>query len=175
MKRKHILLASLAAVLVMISGVGAAHAYFTTNTAVAGMRTIHVGSDTDIEEEFSQWVKYVTITNSESSQAVYVRAKAFHGSQYRVGYESETDGGGVAMWTLGDDGYYYYRDILRAGESTQAALKVVIDASGIPEDGGSFNVTVVYEASPVQYDGEGNPYQDWNVKLDPLKTQGTDL
>lgn len=171
MKRKNILLAALAAVMVTTSAVGAANAYFTTNTAAAGTRTLHVGSDTDIEEEFSQWVKYVRVTNSDTSQPVYVRAKAFYGSQYRVSYESETDGGGAAMWTLGDDGYYYYRDICGPGETTQAALKVVIDASSISEGAESFNVTVIYEASPVQYDSQGNPYQDWNVKLEPLKAQ----
>lgn len=171
MKKKNILLAALAAVMVLTSAVGAANAYFTTNTAAAGTRTLHVGSNTDIEEEFSQWVKYVRVTNSDTSQPVYVRARAFHGSQYKVSYESELDVGGAAMWTLGSDGYYYYRDILGAGETTQAALKVVIDANSIPEGTESFNVTVVYEASPVQYDSEGNPYQNWNVTLDPMTAQ----
>ena len=30
----------------------------------------------------------------------------------------------------------------------------------------SFNVVVVYETTPVQYDAEGNPYADWELVLE---------
>lgn len=163
--RKNILLAALAGVLILTPAVGGASAYFTTYTGAAGGRTLQVGSQPDIEEEFSGWVKTVTVTNSEGSQPVYVRARAFSGSGYGLNYQDET-----GRWTAGNDGFYYYSDAVEGGGAT-APLKVSI--TGIPEDGGSFNVAVIYESTPVQYRADGTPYADWNVKLEILGASGT--
>ena len=168
MRRKEILLA--AAALTLTAGVvftpkiHSADAYFTTSTGAAGGRTLQVGSNPDIEEEFSGWIKTVIVSNGEDSQPVYVRARAFGGSAYTLQYQDES-----GRWTAGEDGYYYYSDIVGAGEST-SPLRVGID--GIPEEGGSFNVAVIYESTPVQYHEDGSPYADWEIRLETLGTTG---
>ena len=56
--------------------------------------------------------------------------------------------------------------ILDAGSSAQ---ELRVEIQGVPEevtDPESFNVVVVYETIPVQYDADGNPYADWNLKLE---------
>jgi hypothetical protein len=88
-----------------------------------------------------------------------VRARAFSGSQYPLEYSG--DG-----WSLGNDGYYYYGDILSASESTSELL---VQISGVPvnaDNDTSFNVIVVYESTPVLYKEDGTPYADWNAKVD---------
>lgn len=157
---KKILLAVLTAAVALTPAVGSSSAYFTTYTGAAGGRILQVGSQPDMEEEFSGWVKTVTITNSEGSQPVYVRARAFSGSSYSLNYQDET-----GSWTPGNDGFYYYSEIVEGGGAA-APLKVAI--SGIPEGEGSFNVAVIYESTPVQYHEDGTPYADWSIKLEPL-------
>jgi len=168
MRRKRIILMAeaaafaLAAVLVAMPQVESADAYFTTYTGAAGGRTLNVGSQPDIEEEFSSWTKTLTVSNAEGSQPVYVRARGFAGGEYSLVYLDET-----GSWTAGEDGFYYYNSILNAGEET-SPLEVGI--GGIPEGEGSFNVAVVYECTPVQYQADGTPYADWEVRLEPLGT-----
>lgn len=169
MRKEKILLA--AAALILTAGVvstpriGTASAYFTTSTGAAGSRTLQVGSNPDMEEEFSGWTKTVTVTNGEDSQPVYVRARAFSGSAYTLSYQDES-----GRWSSGDDGFYYYSDIVNAGEST-SPLRVGID--GIPDQGGSFNVAVIYESTPVRYHEDGSPYADWEIRLEILGTTDT--
>lgn len=168
MRRNKILLAGtllLTAGVVLTPGIGSASAYFTTYTGAAGGRILQVGSNPDMEEEFSGWAKTVTVTNSQDSQPIYVRARAFSGGAYELNYE---DGSG--RWTAGSDGFYYYSEIVNAGEST-APLKVGIQ--GIPEEDGSLNVVVIYESTPVQYHGDGSPYADWEIRLETLGTADT--
>ena len=169
MRRKNILLAaaafSLTAGVVLTPGIGSASAYFTTYTGAAGGRTLQGGSNPDIEETFSGWTKTVTVSNSEGSRPVYVRVRAFSGNAYTLQYRDDS-----GRWTAGEDGYYYYGDIVNAGEVT-APISVGID--GIPEEGGSFNVAVIYESTPVQYREDGSAYADWEIRLETLGTTDT--
>lgn len=153
----------LTASLVLTSGLRNAWAYFTTNTnAEGGHAVILAGEVTTIDEEFSfnDWTKRLVVTNTdETGRSVYVRARAFSGDLYPLAY-------GGTGWEAGDDGYYYYGEILDAGGSTQELL---VEIQGVPEevtDPESFNVVVVYETTPVQYDAEGNPYADWQLILE---------
>ena len=72
-------------------------------------------------------------------------------------------------WTPGEDGYYYYADIVEGGQTTEP-LDVKIE--NIPEDAKDFNVIVIHESTPVQYDEDGKPYADWNIKLDSGEVEG---
>lgn len=157
MKKRNICLAALAAVLILAGSAGSAWAYFTTYVEAQGTQTIALGDETTIEEpEPVDWTKHVVITSDEDSRPVYVRARAFSGSQYPLNFS------GSAKWTPGADGYYYYSDILNAGESTEELL---IKINGIPEEireSMELNVAVIYETTPVLYDEGGNPYADWN-------------
>lgn len=161
MKKKNIFLFALAIVLILATSISGALAYFTTYANAKGGYVIHLGYDTEITETFSNWTKHVTITNREGSQPVYVRARAFSGSTYDLNY---TDMSG--KWSMGKDGYWYYEDVLYAGESSTELLVKINNVPDNVTDGASFNVVVIYEATPVQYDASGNPYADWNAKLD---------
>lgn len=159
MKYKNVLLAMTACMLILSAGAGSAWAYFTTYTEARGGYAIRLGSQSTVTETLDSWTKHVTVTNDAASGPVYIRTKAFAGSQYELTYYSAN-----GKWTLGDDGFYYYRDIVEAGGSTEG-LDIRID--NVPaevKDGDSFNVVVVYESAPVIYkDGEATA--DWNAEL----------
>ena len=155
MKKKNVFLLALAVVLVLSASVSAAFAYFTTYAEAKGGYEIEMG-ETHIREDFYDWTKRVTVVSDEDAQPVYVRARAFSGSQYPLSYSGEG-------WTQGSDGYFYYDQILYGGQVTS---ELVVRISGVPEDavpGSGFNVVVIYETTPVQYDENGNPYADWNI------------
>ena len=160
MKKAGYSIAVLAFLMVMTAGVGKAWAYFTTYASAAGGITITMGDETEIEEEFSNWEKRVTITSDADSEPVYIRAKAFGSGSYPLTYSGE---GGAA----GEGDYYYYSEIVPGGGKT-SVLSVKIE--NVPEadleNGTMFNVVVIYESTPVMYREDGTPYADWNVVLD---------
>jgi len=165
--RKSYILPVLAVVLVLGAGMGSAYGYFTTYTEAAGGFAIKLGDSTDINETFSAWTKHVSITSREDSQPVYIRVKGFCGSEYELEYIDES-----GKWSLEEDGYYHYRDIVYGGESTDELL---VRIGGIPEEVAEpteFNVVVIYESTPVRYDEAGNPYADWTVTLDSGSDSG---
>lgn len=167
MKKKTVYLAAVALVLILSASLGSAMAYFTTNVEAEGSYRLEFGNETNIDETFDSWTKHVTISNTADSQPVYVRVRAFAGSEYELSY---LDAGG--KWTPGADGYYYYSDILNAGE---AADVLDIRISNVPEEltePENFNVAVIYESTPVQYDENGEPYADWSIKLDSGDVEG---
>lgn len=169
MKRKNLILSALAAAMVLTGTVGTALSYFTANTEAEGGYRIELGDTTKVTEDFSNWTKHVVVTSEEDSQPVYIRVKAFCGSEYSLVY-SDGDGN----WTPGSDGYYYYTPIVNAGEST-SALDIHIEnvpATEELKDADSFNVVVIYESTPVQYREDGTPYADWSLKLTTGTTEG---
>ena len=142
--------------------------YFTTYTEAAGGYPIQLGDRTDITEDFTEWTKHVTIANEPGSEPVYIRAKAFCGSQYTITYSGEG-------WTWNEeDGYYYYNYAVEGGKSTES-LNLKID--GIPEDLERFNVVVIYESTPVKYHEDGSAYTveetDWDEILDTGSTESS--
>ncbi len=166
MKYKNIILAATACMLVLSAGAGSAWAYFTTYTEASGGYAIRLGSQSTAEEEVGDWTKHVAVSNdAASSQPVYIRVKAFAGSQNPLTYSSES-----GKWSRGEEEYYYYNDIVEPGGKTEV-LDIKID--GVPvevEDGDSFNVVVVYESTPVCYHEDGTPYADWSRILDTGST-----
>lgn len=132
-------------------------AYFTANASAQGGHTISLGSSTEITEEFTDWTKHIVITNTGDNDC-YVRVKVFSGSQFDLEFS-----GVSGAWSQGDDGYWYYSDIVPAGGKTS-----VLDAKIIvPEDfEDDFNVVVVQECTPVVFDQNGNPQADWTQKID---------
>lgn len=166
MKKKSMYLAVFAAVLVLAGSAGDAWAYFTTYVEAQGTQTITLGDETTVDEEFSEWTKHVVITSDADSKPVYVRARAYCGSKYELVY------GAGDKWSPKEDGYYYYSDILNAGQKT---AELLVQIRNVPEDVtdvSEFNVAVIYETTPVLYDEDGNPYADWNGKLDVTVEKG---
>lgn len=178
-RNRRTLLLALAALL-LSAGVaaGSAMAYFTTYVTAEGGHELSLGFTTTIpNEEVSDWTKTITLTNT-GERDCYVRLKAFAGSAYTLTYEVNPAGG----WSLGSDGYYYWHEILRPGETAGNA-----GGGGTPDDplvvritrpqdaDQSFNVIVVQECTPVPFDENGNPLAwnqvDWTRTADIVKTE----
>ena len=158
-RRKLLILGAAALILVLSTGIGTAWAYFSTYSEAEGGYRLHLARqrEVEIEEEFSQWTKRISLKNEEGKSPVYVRAKVFAPTMQSVSYLNES-----GKWSLGEDGYYYYSDVLKGGESTEELLARIGNVPGAPEEGESFNVVVVYESVPVNYRADGTPYAYWN-------------
>lgn len=156
-----------AAALTLTAGIsaGTAMAYFTTYTEASGGVTLNMGfSETIPKEDFSNWTKHVSVENTGDYDC-YVRVKALAGSKYQDGLQySDSDG----KWTPGEDGYYYYSDLIAPGEST-SVLDIRIDSK---ESDASFNVVVVQESTKVLYHENNEPYADWTQIADTSETTG---
>lgn len=150
--------AILAVLLIIISGTENANAYFTTYViAKGGYSWRH---EEAMNESFNDWNKYITVTSKEGSVPVYVRVKAFTGSKYTLTYAGDD-------WTYNaEDNYYYYNRELNGGETTSALRVFIANMTSAPENEDNFNVVVVYETIPVQYDEAGNLIEpakaDWS-------------
>ena len=156
---------------VAFAGIGEAWSYFTTYAEAAGGYTIRLGDRTDITEDFTEWTKHVTIANDPGSEPVYVRAKAFCGSEYTITYSGEG-------WTWNrEDGYYYYSEAVEGGQSTKPLNLKIEGIPEDPEDLERFNVVVIYESTPVKYHEDGSAYTveetDWDEILDTGSTVST--
>lgn len=165
--------------MVLTAATGSAWAYFTTYTSATGGYAIDLSNETQIEETYSEHTKHVTVTN-EGTQPVYVRARAFSGSQCTLAYSS-SDG----KWQAGNDGYYYYSEPVAGSVTSEdgtvvpgrtSELLVQITFPTEVKEGDECNVVVIYESIPVQYDTDGNVLApqaaDWSVELVTGKTEG---
>lgn len=158
-KTKHLCLAAAALTLTMGVSVGSAMAYFTTYASASGGASLSLSNTVTIpEEQVIDWTKHVTIRNTGDVDC-FVRVRAFAGETYQDGLTYADDEG---KWTPGEDGCYYYSDVVPAGGETQE-LRIGIDHMDREE---SFNVIVVQESTPVLYDEQGNPYADWDRVMD---------
>lgn len=159
------------------SAIGSAQAYFTTYCQAKGGNQLELGSTTEIDEEFGNWTKQVSITNTAADgQPVYVRVKAFGPSTYPLTY----DDGNTGAWSYGADGYYYFNGVLEPNQSAPtlnvriSGVPSAVSSGGVagaaPEVGDNFDVAVVYETTPVQFDSNGNRIAaanaNWSVILD---------
>ena len=176
---KTICLAVAALVLTVGLTVGTAMAYFTTYAVGNGGVTLDLGFakteigdiDASVSEDQKSVVKPVTITNT-SEHDCYVRIKVLAGNAVMEAnengflYYEDTEGPG--NWAPGttDDGYYYYTEVLEAGEST-SQLNVAVN---VPADQDAFNVIIVQENTPVVLDANGKPYADWNSAANVSRT-----
>lgn len=167
MKKRDWCLAVLAFALILTAVGRGAWAYFTTFAEARGGYPISLGDETRVKEEFSAWTKHVTITVSEDSEPVFVRAKAFCGSRYSLVY---SDAGG--KWTPGGEGYYYYSDPVAAGGSTDVLDIKIENVPSDVKDSESFHVVVIYETTPVLYQEDGTAYADWTRKVDGGTVKG---
>lgn len=157
MKLKKTILPLLALLMLAIAAIPPVMAYFTTYTRAKGGYTIHQSTNTTIEEDFQNWQKIVTIANREG-KAVFVRARAYAGSDFTLNYSGEG-------WSDGGDGWWYYAEPVEAGS---AARELYVSISNLPmaDEGLNFNVAVVYESTPALYDAGGKASADWSMILD---------
>ena len=175
MKRKMLLTASLAVALVLGASIVPAGAYFTDTSEANGGVTVTMTPSTDIHEWVEQGVKHVVISNDkEATSAVYVRAGVFASVDVNISGNGWTGPSNDADWVGPKDyGWFYYDQILQPGDSTDNELTVDTElrkkAEQKPEKDENFNVIVMYEATPVLYDENGNPYADWSLTQNIIK------
>lgn len=163
MKKRQLFLFALAFALILFGKLEDANAYFTTYVTAKGGYDVNFGHEEKIEEEFVDWNKYVKISSKEGSIPVYVRVKAFAGSTYRLEFSGND-------WFYSEkDGFYYYRNALEGGQTTSALCIGIRQIPVNPEVKDNFNVVVVYETMPIQYDENGNmadpAFLDWSKIL----------
>lgn len=158
-KKASLILCGLALLLVLMTRLGGASAYFTSNAWAKGGRTLTMGSVNEIREEFSAWTKHVTVKAEDDSEPVFVRARAFADESVDLLILSE-DG----SWTDGGDGWWYCGTVLSAGESTAELLVKVVKLPVGAVAGTDFNVIVVYECSRALFKADGTPYADWTAQ-----------
>lgn len=164
MKRAHKLLVLVALALALTTILPSALAYFTDNDFWAGdLGALQLGSSTTVEEKMDGWVKEVSVTNS-GAQAVFLRVKVF------ADVDTEFEGG---EWTDADsNGWRYYKKPfeVNATETVRVPIKSDNGYTGMPElpgtDADPFEVTVVFETIPVQYDSNGNAINAADAKWD---------
>lgn len=163
MKRAHKLLVLVALVLALATTLPAALAYFTTNAAAGGTRTVNLGSTIIPDEEIDKGGKTLIITNdANSAQAVFVRAQAFAAAPIELSFGDNTG------WTGSTDGWYYLAAPLDPGEKAEFRVNITNPMPGtVKED--EFEVTVVYETIPAQYGSDGKASDptkvDWSKPL----------
>ena len=162
---KTICLAATALILTAGISIGTAMAYFTTYATAEGGITLDLGfTQTEIDEKVIDGKKEIVLKNTGDHDC-YVRLKAITGNAYKdsIVY-SEPDSAG--KWTPGngEEGYYYYSNIVEPGAvTTQINVGFAFPEGEEPAD---FNVIIIQECTPVLYDENGNPYADWTVKAD---------
>lgn len=159
--KKTVCLTAAALILTACVSAGRALAYFTTWASASGGGTLELGFTTVVPDEtFDEqtWTKHVTIENTGDHDC-YVRARAYAGDSYTLEYPV------AEGWSRGDDGYWYYAEILPAGGRT-GELLIRIGQPG-EDDTEAFNVIVVQEHTVVCYREDGTPYADWDLKADP--------
>jgi hypothetical protein len=157
--KKVTILAAAALLLVMSVSAGTAMAYFTTYATAKGGVPVALGPETTVHEDYEDWEKTISVENT-GDVPVYVRAKVIAASQFTVTIEG-------SEWSLGNDGYWYYEEVLPVGGRTE---NLVASIEKLDEVTSSFNVVVVQECTPVMYDTDGNALTaetaDWSMKAE---------
>ena len=155
MKTKGLIL--VAAAVILLSGVAVkpAIAYFTDTFWTEGKIELNLGDGhlPEMDDTVENMIKKVSIKNTGDYE-VLVRAKAIYPDTCTVELVDSTG------WTEGDDGYYYYSEIVNPGETTeQLKLQITTEATG------SFNVIIIQEATKVIYTEDGEATGDWNSAI----------
>ncbi|MFR0951711.1 MAG: hypothetical protein ACLSGK_02295 [Lachnospiraceae bacterium] len=60
-------------------------------------------------------------------------------------------------WTAGDDGYWYYDEVLPAGKETKTELNIKYTFPSGDDKPEEFNIVVIQECTPVLYKEDGTP------------------
>ena len=134
-----------AILLVLVTSVGLAGAFFSDYEHAIGQATFALGGDTTIEEDVKGAEKTISIHNRGDGDA-FVRVSVYGPDE--MTFPTIGDG-----WRKATDGFWYYQDVLPAGKDTSAIVASVEDVP-ISVDLSEFDVIVVHESVPVVYDAD---------------------
>ena len=164
MKIKNVIMTALVTGMLLTGTVGSVYSYFTTNAEATGSASISLGSRTEVEEDFSAWTKRVAITSKKDSKPVYVRVKAFCGSEYSLTYSDEE-----GNWTPGSDGYYYYTKVLEADATTDALFDQIVLGTDTVNGDATTEYKIPVKAEAVQAQGAKTKWADvQNMKVEEI-------
>ncbi len=164
MNKRVISLAACALVLTAALSVKPAMAYFTASASANGKVAVAIeDTHTSISESGEGQTKVISVANTEQTPC-YVRVAVLMPESISAAYAGTN-------WSYNEqDQYYYYSEILNAGESADD-LTLTIDTTNALADAkltyADFNVIVIPESAKVLYDENGSPYADWNQKIYP--------
>ena len=184
MKKLQYSLTVLALLCILFCSIKGAMSYFTTYAEARGGIPVHLQEQTRIREDVSDWTKNLVIHNEDPDVRVYVRAKAFISSDYTGTLEIQGEN-----WTKGETdetgSFYDYGKILEPDNGIKweedpnhpyddtTTLSIHFEHPEDPEVNSSFNVVVVYESVPVEYDDQGNELPpDWSKNVKTTYTEG---
>ena len=161
MKTKWLYLVAAVALVISISAVKPALAFFTATRTIEGYTKELSIRDIppELEEEVTGLTKKITITNTGDYE-IFVRSTAISPDIWNINFKE------TAGWVQEGE-YYYYTKPLAPVESTATQLVLDIvpneEITAEYEVPDSFNVVIVQEATKVYYDKEGNPVpDDWS-------------
>jgi len=167
MKKRTLILAFLAVLLVLSSSIGSAIAYFTTYATARGGYVIHLGGKTEIKERIVNNSKIISIRNNPEKPEdagkypVFVRVKAFADSDGVLDVSSNAlyPGNPDALWEQDGENCWRYRKAIYAGEETEPAFTIDVSSSRKlkPEETMILDVIVVYESVPAVFKADGSP------------------
>lgn len=134
-----------AVLLVLVTAVGLAGAFFSDYDHGIGKSTVTIGGNTVIQEDVHGTQKTIKIHNNGDGE-VFVRLSIYGPEEMTV---APGDG-----WSKDGD-FWYYQDVLPAGADTS---QIVADIANVPltVDLSELDVVVVHQSVPVVYDTEGN-------------------
>ena len=156
MKKRTLILAVLAVVLVLSASIGSAVAYFTTYATARGGYVIHLGGRTEIEEDIVNNRKTVRIFNRAQSDEdigkypVFVRVKAFADSDGTLDYDANAG----SLWQP-NAGTAAHPE----GAVTDPFV-VTINLNRALKEGEELDVIVVYDSVAAVFNADGSPDLD---------------
>lgn len=119
----------------------------TANTGYTGKVAAEVYSVTTGKSQMDIGVINTGTTDCYVRMMVAVPGESVTGSQ--TGNLLEVEGINLMSWTKGDDGYYYYNDILPPGKTTNYLYRL-IQYHGIPADTSLDQLSIITYAEAVQ-------------------------
>ena len=170
--RNTFVLSLLALALILSAVISPALAYFTDQDQATGAIPITLSGKTVIQDNYENGKKTIAIQNTKGRD-VWVRMQIAVGETVKQ-YVVFTSGTG---WTDGGDGYWYYGSPVSSSAPNNSTSIFTVDITNVPVpiptenqelSQTEFNVSVLYETTPVQYNTDGSTKAaDWNIQLKP--------
>lgn len=145
-----IIVICLIVILLTIILIGSVWAYFTANIEGKGEIILKTGeAKIQIQQTNNENIKNINVTNT-GNMPCSVRTRIFCVSENSVSIKDNT------YWNRGEDGYWYYSKMLKAGETTETL---------IVEKNNNTNVFAICEATEyIYYDENDKLNANWDYK-----------
>lgn len=168
MKRKQIIGLTALFALILSASIPSTIAYFTTYASASGGVEISLQAETEIIEQLPEpYSKHVQVQLDQGSQPVYVRVRAFSGSAYPIEARPSS-----TNWKQNGQ-YWEYMVPLFLEEGHNITDEIIFEIDPKEDETQNFNIVVVSESIPVEFDENGNPLPaDWNKTIEIERGEG---